>query len=495
MDIAKFLPEAKNFYLNATGFDSNPFNFQFLDQFSAQLNLTADELFYQNSQFDNTTLRLNLANKKLTLEDFISTGEQPELHTLQARGSLDWNQTPTLDLRLVTQRVPLTPHLFMFDETGLEGGFLSSNWNLNTSGETPLEMARTLSGSGSVRLEDTDWVGIDLLAAHSMIQQAQERGESKEDLEQKLDQTLTNGASRIYEISGNFAINDGLWQLSAGHLDSEFATANALNLAWDIPTNNIKAKIPLILRQYPTLPSIIYNFTQDKRGVTYDADLKPFLNALAQEFSHQKSMADALAVQNKKEEVEQQLLALKQQTETSWNQLNEQITQVQQELNKNPDTLAQKELKAAQGIQQMLSTTRQQKDLTLFQYQAMNEQLNLALQHLSVAQSALFKQQLKEIEEQANSLLQPASDLIVAMNELYQKRPTLSLLPELIQNSENERNIMKRAQEQFKKQLSPQQVQKVAQIMQTSYNKIKRAHQYAEELYSGRRITSSSQSF
>ena len=69
---------------------------------------------------------------------------------------------------------------------------------------------------------------------------------------------------------------------------------------------------------------------------------------------------------------------------------------------------------------------------------------------------------------------------------MYQKRPTVTLLADLLQNAEKQRTIMIRANDQFKKDLTPDQILKVAEIMNTAYQKISKAHDYAEGIYSGR---------
>ena len=70
---------------------------------------------------------------------------------------------------------------------------------------------------------------------------------------------------------------------------------------------------------------------------------------------------------------------------------------------------------------------------------------------------------------------------------MYQKRPTLTLLADLLQNSENQREIMSRALSQFDKDLTYDQIVKVSDIIQDAHDKVAKAYNYAEEIYSGRK--------
>ena len=69
---------------------------------------------------------------------------------------------------------------------------------------------------------------------------------------------------------------------------------------------------------------------------------------------------------------------------------------------------------------------------------------------------------------------------------MYQKRPTVGLLADLLSQAETQRAIISRALEQFKKPLSFDQTKKVSQIIKDAFEKINKLYDYAEEIYAGR---------
>ncbi len=487
LDAAKFLPDAGHFYLSASGFDGNPFQLDLLKKLNGSLNLQADTLTYQTSTFKNAKLQAHIENDTLTLDDFIASGEDESGSSIQARGTFAFAQQPTLNLKLVTQQLPITSPVAMFDGIGLTGGILTSEWNLISSGETPLQMARMLEGSGTIRLDNSTFIGADLAVTSNIINQAQERDETKQTYEPKLKHALTNGATPIRLIEGTFSIKEGMWQMAGATLDTEQAKTASLNISWDIPSTTIKANAPLQFNAYPALPSVVLNLQKDKRGVVYNADVDAFATALMDEFAHQKEEQRERAIRERELELKKELADTKQAAEESVTKLSNLLKQTEQQLNETPDTNAQRGLKTAELMYQSLSSMLLQEDLTATQYQYIADQANKASTDLSVTQTALFAQNIQNIKKKAADLVKPTNDLILKLNEMYQKRPTLTLLADLLQNSENQREIMSRAIKQFDKDLTYDQIVKVADIIKDAHDKVAKAYNYAEEIYSGRK--------
>lgn len=491
LDATKFLPDITHFYLSASGFDTNPFQFDLLKKIVGSIQLSVQELIYQTSVYTNAAIQMHLANNTLTLDDFVASGEDGN-STIQARGTLEFDKTPTLNLKLVTQQLPNKTPVAMFDGIGLSGGRLTSEWNLATSGETPLQMARTLSGTGRISLDETTFIGADFSTLNNMMNQAQERQETQQVFEPKFKHALENGATPVFTVSGGFAIKDGLWQLTNGKVETKEASCEALNIAWDIPTATLKAIAPFKWNAYPALPVFILNLIKDKRGVSYTADIAAFASGLADEFQHQKIERDEAAIQAKRETLRQELTTAKEKAIAAQQRVQEYLQKIEQELEQVPSAVAQNTFKTAQITHQNLSEMIQQQELNTTQYQYIATQAEKNFESLQKAEKALLQQQIQNTKDKAANLMPSAQDAILKLNEMYQKRPTMTLLADLLQNAENQRGIMERAIDQFKKDLTFEQTTKVADIIQSAYNKIMKAYNYAEEIYSGRQSTPNS---
>lgn len=485
-DLAKLLPNIDHFYLSATGFDSNPFELDLLKNLKGSLSFEAKTLVYQATSLNNAKLHAHIDNNTLFLDDFIAASEDNEPSTIQARGSFNWAQTPVLNLKFVTQMLPIKTPLAMFDGIGITGGRLSSEWNLASTGETPLQMARSLTGSGKVVLDNATWIGADLSSMMSTIEQAKERDEPRTTFEPKLKHSLENGASAIKTLQGDFSIKDGLWQLAAGNVEMPQASTDGLTIDWDIPSHSIKAKAPLKITDLSSLPSFIISFIKDKRGVSYTSDISAFSAALSDEFAHDKQLKKEAAIQKKQEELANELDAAKTLAQQEFQKLTTQLTSAEKSLNTTPNIEAQKIFKTVLLVQQNLGPMLNGPTLSTTQYLYISDQAKKAQTDLTKVQNMLLSQEIEQMKKNNNELLKKANDLVSKQNEMYQKRPHISLLSDLFQNSELQRQVIQRAINQFNKNLSFEQAQTVTDIIQKAYAQIKQAHDYAEEIYSGR---------
>ncbi|MBQ3695672.1 MAG: AsmA family protein [Alphaproteobacteria bacterium] len=486
LDMTKLLPGIDLFYSPSSGFDTNPLQFDFLKNLNAQITLNVDTLAYQTTTLKNATIQLHIADDTLTLDDFIATGETQVGASVQATGTLQFAQMPTFNLKFTTQNLNSNTPWAMFDGVGLNGGRLTSEWVLTSSGETPLQMARTLSGQGSIFLKDTAFMGADFPAVSKIIHQAQDQNEGQKTFEPKLKRALANGITPINQIGGNFVIKDGLWQLENAKITADDVKTDTFSLSWDIPTAQVKSSIPLNVTTYPTLPNIVLNFQKDKRGLNYTQEVGDFAVALAKELEQQKTAREEAAIKAKKEQLEKELKAAKDAALAAQQKLLALVSETSVMVNQTPDINTQKSLKMAETTNQNLTIMLQEENLTTLQYKYIEEQFQKAITDLKIAQDILFQQNVKNMKDKATALLPPANDLILKLNEMYQKRPTITLLADLLQNSENQRSIMERAIDQLKKDLTFDQVTKVTKIIEEAHAKITKAYDYAEEIYSGR---------
>ena len=124
--------------------------------------------------------------------------------------------------------------------------------------------------------------------------------------------------------------------------------------------------------------------------------------------------------------------------------------------------------------------------MTTQQYNQITLQAGQTLSDINKAQMNFTHRQKERFKTNSQQLVKQAEPLVGQMKELYQKRPTLSILADLIQQAEEEVNIMNRALDQYQKNLSFTQIKQVSDIIQKSRDKIGQIYEYAEDIYSGR---------
>lgn len=492
LDLQKILPDMGRLYLNATGFDSNPFDFSVLKDIKGSLNLQAEELLYQTTHIKNVILKAHISDNTFYLDDFTALGDDASAAAVQIHGSFDWLKTPTFNFDIITKNLSLTTPIIMFDGVGLTGGRLTSEWHLASSGETPLQMARSMSGNGQIDLQDSSWVGADLASLLNTLQKTSPQESSKETLASRFKHDLSNGSTPLKTIKGNFAIRDGLWQIAAATIDSNEANTESATVDWDIPTSAIQAKVPLFIKEYASFPSIIIKFAKSQKGVTYTSDTVAFISAFLEELEQRKLQQQEAERKAQQEALARKLAEAKQEASDILQKLTSQILFWPQQLTDIPDIETQKTVLTAQNFQAQLEQALQDSETTQAQYQNLTKQTNKSLADLDKAKARFMEQQKELLHKKGIDKLKKAESLVAQINELHQKRPAINLLVDLLQNTEVQKDIIARAVAQYDKPLTYNQVLQVADIIQEAFDKISKAYTYAEKVYSGRQNVSNS---
>ena len=486
LDLQKILPDIAQIYLNASGFDDNPLTFDTLKGLKGSLDLTAKALVYQTTVLKKANLKANIADNVLSINNFVTTGDGKNPSTVQAKGTLSWIKTPTFNLKLATQALPLTTPFTMFNGIGLSEGLLTSEWNLASNGETPLQLARNLKGDGKIYLEKPLWIGSDLSNLSTTLTDAIQQASSKELLTTKLRHALTNGASHLAFIQGIFNITDGMWQADAVSMDAAQANSTSINIRWDIPKESIQAKIPLTIKEFSSLPSIILSFNKDQKGVMYKPDMSTFIDAFMEEITRQQMQRQEEERKAQQEAAEQALAQTKQEALAAFQELANLVAFWTQQLSSIPDLEIQKEISIIQVFLTKTQEALQADAITQQQYQNIITEKNKLVTNLEKAQHSFTARQKDTFRQKGSETLTRSTTLISKINELYQKRPALTLLAEILQRSQDQEGIIKRALEQYQKPLTFDQIKQVDNIIHEAAGKITKAYNYAEDLYSGR---------
>ena len=486
LDLQKVLPDMGHFYLNATGFDSHPFDFVLLSNIKGSLDLKVKELFYQTTHLRNALLQAHVSDNTLFVDNLITSGDGETPSTVQAKGSISWIKTPSFNVKLVTQALPITTPFAMFEGVGLTGGLLTSEWNLAASGDTPLQMVRSLKGNGQITLDNSTWIGADLSALINTLNKTPKEEDSKEVLISRCKHALSNGSTPVQNIQGSFTIADGLWQIAAATIETSVADSQSATLDWDIPTTTVQAKAPLVLKEYTTLPSIVLKLLKNEKGVSYSVDTTEFINAIFEGIEQEKKRKQEAAEQAQREAAEQERQEMKQQAFATYQTLLDQVAFWSEQLISTPDVLTQKEVMNAQVFLEQLEPIIQTPELGTEQYRTIDSQIKKVLADLDKAQSSFTREQKGLFQEQGKVLLKQSQDRISQINELYQKRPTLTSLANIIQEAEEQKAIIQRALDQYKKPINFMQIKQVSNIIKEAHKKIETSYDYAEGIYSGR---------
>ncbi len=490
INLQKVVPEMTSFYSKDTGFDGNPFDFSLFQRLKGTFNFSANDLFYHTTHLQNASLQAHINDEALYIDNFMTTGNSTTPSTIQAKGTLSWTQSPSFNFQIATQALPLTTPFMMFNGVGLREGILTSEWDLTSSGETPLQMAQNLTGQGQIYLEKPVWIGADLTSLIKILDKAQDLNDSEDDLSSQIKYALTHGTTAVDLVRGQFAINNGLWESAALTVGAKQALSAKATVNWNIATTDLQAKIPLRLKEYVSFPPLILELIKNQKGTTYTSDTSAFLSAFLAEIDRRRKQQKEAELKAEQAALAKELSEAKKLATRTLQELADVLNFWTQQLATTPDATIQKEVLKAQELLAVLTPQMKGSDLTTQNYQEMTQKAKQALAEINKAQKGFVNQQKELMDKNGQQLLQQAKSLVLQINELHQKRPNLDVLGELLQQAEEEEKIIVRALEQYQKPISFHQIKQIGQIIQESREKIGEIYENAADIYSGRQSMS-----
>ncbi len=484
LDVSKIIPDTSFFYASGTGFTGKTFDLSLLQPLQGNFVFQTQNLIYHNKQFQNAALAASVINKILTVENFSATAQNDS--TFQLNGILNWENTPTLTFNLKTDEIALKNPIAYAGGIGLGTGTLSANISANTSGETPLQMARTLAGEGAFQITNSYWNGINFPQIENLLQQIQQTQGEIANYEMPLNNALKGGRTTVDNIQGSFTVSDGLFTSDDVTVSVSGASAENAHIDWDMPTDTIRANGDFVFETLANVPALAVTFNKDANGVKYTPQTEPVLNAITEQqqaLKEQKMLEKQMAEEKR---LQDEFNQLRLNTHNRYNQFIADFNQLEQSLTEIPNATAKKKLMflgiTVPNITKLISNPENSKQ----EYENISSQLAKLEAEIKTIQELVFKDKIDKLKTGAKALLNPANDAINKMIQMYQKRPTVSLIGDLLKNAQAQQQIITRALEQFQKPLSLSQVEKVSMIIQDAYDKIAKAYDYTEEIYSGR---------
>ncbi len=187
---------------------SDPIDFSALKSFNADLDLTTDQLFFQDIKIGKSIVDIDIINGVLTARlkemALYEGGGQGEL-------TLNTNQaTPTLVSNFTIDAIKMLPFLRDSSKFDKLEGIGRVTYSLRSTGNSQAQLIGNLSGTGDLLVRDGAWSGVDLAAMAKTLDKiapslglGQNKGAGQGDV----------GASKktyFTEFAGNFQVKQGV---------------------------------------------------------------------------------------------------------------------------------------------------------------------------------------------------------------------------------------------------------------------------------------------
>jgi len=187
---------------------TEPIDFSALRSFNADLNLSADKLFFQDLKFSQSDLVLNA-------RDGLITADLQKVNLYDGSGSGVLKVDARKNNAIIESNFTLDNLLtlpFLADAVGLDRleGLGSFSYNVTTRGRNEKQLVRNLSGSSKLNVIDGAWTGVNLAEMSRTVQGFLNRNNDDENAGQ--DSVGNNEKTDFSELGATFNISKGIVQ-------------------------------------------------------------------------------------------------------------------------------------------------------------------------------------------------------------------------------------------------------------------------------------------
>ncbi len=193
---------------SADQWSTEPMDFAALKSFNADLDLTTDQLFFQDIKIGKSDVDIDISNGVMTAKL-----NEMAMYSGAGQGELTLNanqRTPSLVSSFTIDAIKMLPFLRDSSKFDMLEGIGRVTYSLRSSGVSQAQLVRNLNGTGELLVRDGAWRGVDLAAmAKTLDQIAPNLGLG---LNNSAGQDDVGNSKKTYftEFGGTFQIDRGI---------------------------------------------------------------------------------------------------------------------------------------------------------------------------------------------------------------------------------------------------------------------------------------------
>ena len=303
----KIIPEDKVFAVQGPMAKKVKFSGQLLD-FSAfdgldmDLGITAHKASFGALNMDAFNTHFTLKEKVLTVDKL--TGKLGD-GDFSATGVLNASSAePSAKFNAEASDVSLASNFFSLDTYRVKSGFGEFTIDGTAKGNAMKDMMANLSATGHYKIKDGTLSGLNLGQFERTVQAFIIRDNDRQDLDQRLLKEMSYGETNFSDITGTYAITNGILRTSDFIMRSPGSTS-LMQMSFNIPEWLVSASAGITLDQFPGFPPISVLVKGAADAPQGEIDLSAFMRHL------DKASAQARdeVAQQKKEEANQRMKA------------------------------------------------------------------------------------------------------------------------------------------------------------------------------------------
>ncbi len=321
--------------------------------------------------------------------------------------------------------------------------------------------------------------GVDASSWLTAVQSALAAEQMGQGFSSRLQYALTNGKTMLPELEGTFVVDKGFLNFKDVRGANDLVTLSDVLVDWALSSDATHIKMPIILTAISKLPAIVFDFNYN----AYSVQSIPFEQSFDEELRlKNRQSAEARQLQNlKATEVKNQ--QMRSEAQNIMDNMEQTLKQLQERVALRSDEGANRKLDDLNYRAREIRDLAVKVDLTPVEYAALLEKARLWAVQVTDLNNFYARQDLLNQKVKTNQLSPMVSTYLANMEQIYQQHPQSVILAEIVMNSRQVASAIKEDEAKLASAQDAQTVQSLIIRIQDNFDKIEKAHQYAQKLH------------
>ncbi len=443
------------------------------------VDVASDRFTYGDIQGEQLKLKASLQKQKWTISglDCLIGDKQPGRFSLD--GSIEVGKEIQPNIHLEWDRIQLGKKDLAFGPYRFAQGEISGNANIKSKGNSWASLISNATGQGRMTWGQGTLYGIDASAWLTAVQSALAAEQIGQSFSSHLQYALTNGKTALPELEGSFTANKGFLNFTDIHGSNDLVTLSGMVFDWALAKEGSHIKLPIILTAISKLPAVVFDFNYN----AYSIQSIPFEQSFNEELRlKNRQSAEARQLQNlKATEVKNQ--QMRSEAQNIMTNMEQTLKQLQERVALRSDEGANQKLDDLNYTAREIRDLAVKVDLTPSEYAALLEKARLWAVQVTDLNNFYARQDLLNQRVKTNQLSPMVNTYLANIEQIYQQHPQSVILAEIVLNARKVAYLIKDDEAKLALAQDAPTVQSIVIRVQDNFDKIEKAHQYAQRLH------------
>ncbi len=457
-------------------FSNDLFDFGSFDGLDLDVTASTDKMVFDKTNIDLMSTHFTLKEKVLSLEYLKGTMNEG---SLSLKGTLNAGTAePIIDATVEGTDIKVTPDAWALGRYRLKNGKSTFLFDFNVRGNSLEDMVRSLSANGTYSVKDGVVSGVNLTGVENQTKLILHKGQEADTFEKTLSTQLSMGETGFTSLAGTYSISNGILRTSDSMFRSPESNA-IIQATFDLPNWTVLSSIALTMTGFDGFPPISIVIKGLLHAAQVETDTSAYIRYLTSTSAQIRDTALQEKLERERRQAQMDADGRKKEAVRLATEANLKIDETQKIIQMAPNPQGEESLIRAQDAAAVINELSIKETISETDLKKIEEQYNVLLQRVGLAQKASMEIALTGMREQAQELMTAGQTTMNAINRIYQRLQGVAMIDSAYKKGFEMFTLMSRlntfidqSQDLSKNAQALSQMQQALQILSDTYDTV-----------------------